>query len=619
MSCLDFLWRAGSGCCPDPGRDDVMCGIAGRVGTGDGPTVSQMVASLAHRGPDASGVRTWPACELGARRLRIVDLSPDADQPMRGETDAAWVVYNGEIYNHAELRAQLEQSGHVFRSHSDTEVIVHGYEQWGEGIVARLRGMFAFAVWDCQHQRLILARDRLGIKPLYLRDHTGGGLSFASEAHALGPSDVDPKAVVSFLRLGWVGRGATIGAGIRELPPGHLLAWSEARSETRCYWHPEWRDEPVQLERLSAALHDSVARHLVADVPVGVFLSSGIDSTAIAVVAARHQANLRTYTVAFDGGVDESVPAARLARDIGAMHEVVRVSGADILVSLPSIIGAMDQPTVDGVNSWVISKAVREAGATVALSGLGGDELFQGYSTFHRAPQIASLGAHMPPLIFRGASQFATLVPRFAWGRMHRAIEAAGTRGLPAAYGAVRGLFSWSAVKKLWPGSRDALPELRDEALLVPDGVPNCTVGGLELANYLPFQLLRDTDVMSMAHSLEVRVPLLDDEVVGAALALRPTAEGLHGKRLLVAAADLTAVSSLARAKLTFTPAFERWLASDLRAWVRHSLAALGASSLGFDVTTLRSVDEAYLAGRAGWRSVWALAVLGAWFEQRGH
>ncbi len=594
-----------------------MCGIAGRVSSRSGPQVETMVKALTHRGPDAGGVMTDGNAGLGMRRLRVIDLSALGDQPMYGR-DGAALVYNGELYNHVELRRELEQQGHVFRSHTDTEVIVRGYEQWGDDVVLRLRGMFAFAVWDAQKRRLLLARDRLGIKPLYLSDEADGGLRFASEAHALSATGaVDRHAVASFLRLGWVGAGATIQEGVRELPPGHVLVHEAGRTVTRQYWRAEWRDEQADVDALGRALRDSVARHLVADVPVGVFLSAGLDSTAVAGVAAEQDHELHTYTVAFDDAPDEAVPAREFADQIGARHEVVRLTGASMSAAMPQIVADMDQPTVDGANSWAISAAVRQAGITVALSGLGGDELFSGYSTFRRVPQIAQVGDRLPRPALRVAARVTGGVPRLRYGRARRAGEAAGHGGASAAYAAVRGLYPWSELARLWPGGQDALTGLRDTALLEVREAGDA-VAALEVDNYLRYQLLRDTDVMSMAHSLEVRVPLLDDRVVDAALALRPSPEGLYGKALLAAAAGPAVAVAARRPKSTFTLPFARWMRGELRPWTAASLASLVASPLGFSRSGVHAAQVAFDAGQLDWRPLYALAVLGSWLEQHG-
>ena len=586
-----------------------MCGIAGRVTSGKAAeSVAEMVAALHHRGPDSGGVHASDSCELGMRRLKVVDLRPEADQPMTGERGDVWLVFNGELYNHVELRAELRGLGHEFRSYSDTETIVHGYEEWGDDVVRRLRGMFAIALWDTPRRRLLLARDRLGIKPLYLRDQLDGGLIFASEAQAFGPQAVDPTALVSLLRLGWVGAGRTAHLGTRELPPGHLLVHEGGSSRLTEYWRPRWRDEAVDPERVQEAVADSVRRHLEADVPVGIFLSAGVDSAVIAAHAAG-RADVRGYTVAFDAGPDESADALRTARRLGIEQTVVRVSGADVTASVRDVVRAMDQPSVDGVNSYVISRAVREAGVTVALSGLGGDELFSGYSTFRRVPQVQALGGRLPHRLLTAVAAGAGAVPRTRTSRWTRALEGATHGGAPASYASVRGLLSWQALHRVWPAAADlADVDLVDQRL-------GAAVGELEAANYLRYQLLRDTDVMSMAHSLEVRIPLLDDRVVDAALALRPAANGLSGKRLLAWSGGPDVERLWAEPKRTFTLPLDRWLREELAVWRRGALDALAGSGLGFSGAALQELDRAYEAGRLQWRPLWALCVLGAWLD----
>lgn len=590
-----------------------MCGIAGRVGRGGGAAVVDMVASLHHRGPDSGGVQRAGSCELGMRRLAVLDLRPEADQPMASNRGDVWLVYNGELYNHVELRRELRALGHNFRSHSDTETIVHGYEEWGDDVVRRMRGMFAFAIWDFARQRLLLARDRLGIKPLYLRDEPNSGLAFASEAQAFGADlEIDPASLVSLLRLGWVGHGRTAHRGVRELPPGHMLIHAEGVTEEREYWRPVWRDEPVEPDRVRSAVVDSVHRHLEADVPVGVFLSAGVDSAVIAAHAAG-RGDVRGYTVAFDVGPDEAADAGRTAALLGIDQTIIRVGGSDVMLAVNSFVRALDQPSVDGVNSYVISRAVREAGVTVALSGLGGDELFSGYSTFRRVPQVRRVGDIVPSRLLAATSAVLDAVPHTRGSRLTRAIESAASANTPAAYAGVRGLLSWRALDRLWPEAREFVP---DDAALIDVGFGE-DVRSLEASNYLRYQLLRDTDVMSMAHSLEVRVPLLDDEVVDATLACRPAAGGLHGKALLAWAGGPHVELLATLPKRTFTLPIDRWLHTDMAVWRRHSLDALGGSPLGFSTQALQSLDTAFEQGQLQWRPMWALCVLGAWLDSQ--
>ena len=598
-----------------------MCGLSGAVGgdpAADLSAVRQMTARQCHRGPDSDAVQDVGGAVFGHNRLRIIDLSPLADQPMTNEDRTVWVVFNGEIYNFEELRTELSAAGHTFVSRTDTEVLVHLYEECGDALVERLRGMFAFALWDTRQQRLLLARDRLGIKPLYLHQE-GRALRFASEATSLAGSrtGLDPAAVASLLRLGWVAGPATIFRSVRELPPGTTLVWQDGAVRSARYWEPPTRDagDTGSVEELRASLSDAVGRHVVADVPVGVFLSSGLDSAAVGRLASACAPDVRAYTVAFDTGPDEAAAAGQLAARFGLPHSVVRVGGDDVLADIDRVIADMDQPSVDGVNSWVIARAIHEAGIVVALSGLGGDEVFRGYSTFSHVERIAAWGRRasvLPPALRQLPVAVGAALPRLAHGRVRRAAEGAAHGGLESAYAATRGLFSHAELRVLWPRYAEVAGR-GDPTFIVRDSAAQHAVADLELRNYLPYQLLRDTDAMAMAHSVEVRVPLLDDVVVAAALALQRGTGGMRGKALLAAAAGPGLDDVLAAPKQTFTLPFARWLQGPLHGWARESVLSLRSSGLGLDGPALERLLKAHEHGRVGWRSVWCLAVLGRW------
>ncbi len=601
-----------------------MCGIAGGIGPArkqSARELSAVVAALRHRGPDATGFRSVGDCALGHTRLRIIDLSPLGDQPMANEDESVWAVFNGEIYNFGELRRQLEAAGHRFRSNTDTEVLVHLYEEHGPAMVSRLRGMFAFAVWDDRRRRLLLCRDRLGIKPLYFRVD-GDRLSFASEVQALARDGdvVDPLAVAGYLRLGWVPGPGTITADVHELLPAHQLVWEDGRAETTRYWSLPTATpaaEAPSTEELSHALHKAMGSHLVADVPVGLFLSSGVDSVALARLSADVAPGLRTYTVGFGTDDDESQEAAAIARRLGLEHTVVEVGGAEAMASVDAFVRSMDQPTVDGLNTWIISRAVRDAGAVVALSGLGGDELFGGYSTFWHVPRLHRAGMRVGTLaaVPSAAAHVLGWSSRTVAWRGRRAVEAVGRGGWADAYSAVRGLFSVAELVRLWPPARD----LVDTPFVHTGDGPGlggaARVGRLEMGNYLPFQLLRDTDCMSMAHALEVRVPLLDDAVVE--LAARGQACGQPWtKSRLLGAVDPKLAALVDRPKRTFTLPIDDWMRGSLRGTAEDALVGLGEAGLGFDRRALTEVWHGYLGGRVNWRPVWALTMLGRWLEE---
>lgn len=605
-----------------------MCGILGVVGDSanvDLDVVSSSLASLQHRGPDARGYRLLTgggvSCALGHTRLRIIDLSPEADQPLSNEDATVWVSYNGELYNHLELRRELQDAGHTFRSRSDTEVLVHLYEDArgnAEAMLARLRGMFAFAIFDASNGRVLLARDRVGIKPLYWTP-TGGGIAFASEVRALidagfAGTDPDPQALMSYLMWGVVPGPAAIVAGVREVAPGSLVEWDSRGARERVWWRPTIDASGSEGDRdLALALRDSMRRHLIADRPVGVFLSSGLDSSVIASLASA-EGEVRALTVTFpdgpQGGVDEGLEAAEFARAIGAKHEMVAVSGKEVADLLPELFRGMDRPTSDGVNTWLVSRAAKEAGLVVVLSGLGGDELFGGYPSFQTVPQVESIRRAMRVLPSGAWSSMARVAGRRTpGGRVARILGASG--GSVGAYTAVRGLFSPAEVRVM-TGSRNG------ELIRMPDapaaGVAQDRVTLLEMTWYMPNQLLLDTDQMSMRHSLEVRVPLLDDDVVRAALRIPAAARVAQGKEFLARAAGLES-----RPKRPFTLPFDHWLRGPLRETLREGL--LSEDLPLRDLVTAparRLLLERFEADRVHWSRPWAVAAIRHWARARG-
>ena len=507
-----------------------MCGIAGVFAYGDGaPAVDgaeleAMNERMRPRGPDAAGV--WIAGDarvgLAARRLAIIDLSAEGTQPMADVDGELRIVFNGEIYNHRELRARLERFGARFHSTSDTEVLLQLYRRDGEAMVDLLRGMFAFAIWDSRTRRLFLARDPYGIKPLFVSDD-GSTLRFASTVKALlaggrVSAAHDPAGVAGFWLLGSVPEPFTIHRDIRAVEAGTCFAAGQPPrsyySVARTYEHAREQEsiadlvEPATL--LRELITESLRYHLVSDVPVGAFLSSGIDSTALTALAASAGTPPRTVTVAFDElqgrAEDESPLAERFARERGLEHVTRVVTRQEFHADLPKIFDAMDQPTIDGVNTWFVSKAAAEASLKVVISGLGGDELFGGYPSFRTMPRLTRL-ARLPlaPLLARAArNPKAKYVGQYA-------------RSYAGAYLVQRGLFMPDDLPSLM--RRDAAEEgLRRLGVfdyigskLQPD--PRSTFGrvaALESSLYMRNQLLRDTDWASMAHSIEVRTPLVD-------------------------------------------------------------------------------------------------------------
>jgi asparagine synthase (glutamine-hydrolysing) len=638
-----------------------MCGIAGLVVN---PTAAvdveaalgAMRDALAHRGPDGEGTFRSPDGRVGLvnRRLAVVDLSPAAAMPMRNASGTVWITYNGEIYNAAALRGELTARGAAFRSASDTEVILHGYETWGTEVVQRLRGMFAFAIYDARErpaglQRLFLARDRLGIKPLYYAA-LPEVFAFASElkglqASGMVPGKLSPAGLVGYLLLGSVPAPVTVYDGIQALEPGCVLRLEVGGSTTSIphiqrYWSFPPPAEPAAqicdpVGEVRALLDDAVRSHLVSDVPLGAFLSGGLDSSAVVtLMRAAHKGPIRTCSMVFEEAEYSEAPyACAVARAVGAEHHERVVTADEVRKELEHVLGAMDQPTIDGVNTYFVAQTARQAGLTVALSGLGGDELFGGYSnTFRGVPRVwrAVRTARRVP---GGARLIQAGLHALAGGSRWLKVTEALARPASAAsaYLACRGLFTPSEVRslvgpELWAAASATFDPLRaiNEAVGEGGGVGNGWrptragafgwVSRAELSLYTRHQLLRDTDVMSMAHGLEVRVPFLDHVLVEGVLRLPPTVHrnGSRPKALLQAALGdhLPAPIRARRAKQGFTFPFAEWLRGPLREpcadWQRGLAELLRPEAVA-------AVEQAWAAGRAHWSRPWALAVLGGW------
>src|SRR5436305_836838 len=390
-----------------------MCGICGVVG--DPSRLERMSATLVHRGPDSHGSFVDGEVGLAARRLSIIDLET-GDQPLANEDGTVTVVQNGEIYNYEELRRELERAGHRFRTHGDTEVLAHAYEEWGDRFPERLRGMFAVALWDAPRRRLLLARDRFGIKPLYVRE-TGAGLEFASELRALPRGEIDLDALEAFLAFNSIPAPLTIFRDVRKLRPGHVLVWEDGQTREERYARPaplpERRDEEAELvEELRGRLRDSVRAHLVSDVPVGVLLSGGVDSGLLAALAAQEASGtLRTFSIGFEESAYDELDDARLvAQRYGTQHEGL-VLRPDAALLLPALADAFDEPFADSsaLPTYLVSQLASRH-VKVALSGEGGDELFGGYYTYAAdllADRVAPLARLARPLVERLPSSSA--------------------------------------------------------------------------------------------------------------------------------------------------------------------------------------------------------------------
>jgi asparagine synthase (glutamine-hydrolysing) len=552
---------------------------------------------MAARGPDGKG--EWISGDgrigFGHRRLSIIDLSDAGAQPMSNADGTLVVTFNGEIYNYRELRRGLEAKGHVFRSNSDTEILLHLYAQKGHAMVHDLRGMFAFAIWDQQRRKLFLARDPYGIKPLYYADD-GRSFRFASQVRALmaggGACDApDPAGWVGFYMFGSVPEPLTIYRAVRALPAGHTLV-VDFEGTTQChrfhtiagvYRAAEDRglrkaNGSERHDRARAALLDSIRHHLVADVPVGAFLSAGIDSSAlVGLMRDACQGEIETVTLSFeefrDTANDEAPLAEEVARTYRTRHTTRIVTRAEFEADLPRILAAMDQPSIDGINSWFVAKAARERGLKVAISGVGGDELFGGYPSFRDIPRWVawlSLPASIP--LLGGAVRRAAVV--LGPERLRLSPKSAGLIEYGGDYAGAwllrRGLYMpWELSHVLDPDVvREGLAQLDPltvvRAVLEPmPRAPFARVATMEAALYMRNQLLRDTDWASMAHSLEVRTPLVDAVLLKEITALGAPDQSVPSKRdLAVAPTRPLPAALLARKKTGFGIPVGAWLAT---------------------------------------------------------
>lgn len=587
-----------------------MCGFAaafayaGRPTDALAPDLRRACDRMAARGPDGEGLWEHPdgRVALGHRRLAILDLSDAGAQPMaRGPLR---IAFNGEIYNFEALRAELERDGHAFHSGTDTEVLLALYCAHGERMTERLRGMYAFALWDDDRGGLLLARDPYGIKPLYVAD-TGRALYAASQVQALlampgVDTAPDPAGHAGFFLWGHVPEPHTLFRGVRALAPGHTL-WVDADgpraprrvadlSDTLRAVDPAQGGRPEDAaETVREALLDSVRAHLVADVPVGVFLSAGRDSTALAGLALEAGGTLRTVTLGFEeyaGTPDDEVPLAEaVARHFGAEHRTVRIGADDFRAMRGHFLAAMDQPTLDGLNTYLVSRAAVDAGLKVALSGLGGDELFGGYPSFAELPRLVRTVGAIPghAVLGRGLRAVAApLLRRVASPKAAGVIELGGTWG--GAYLLRRGLFMpWELPDVLGPdlarAGWEALQPLArlDETArgIAPDRL---RVTALESAHYMRSQLLRDSDWASMAHSLELRTPLVDWTLLNRLAPVLAAHPHVGKDTLARAARPQLPAAILDRPKTGFTTPVRRWLLDDgmasasdrgLRGWAR--------------------------------------------------
>jgi asparagine synthase (glutamine-hydrolysing) len=644
-----------------------MCGIAGiigRVADANRAALTRMERAMSHRGPDSTGIYVSEpdaegfGCLFAHRRLSILDLSTAATQPMTDPVTGQVIIFNGEIYNYVTLRQQLTAAGEKFESTGDTAVMLRLLSTRGPDAVDQLRGMFTFGLWDPKTRTFALARDPLGIKPLYLATNPDPGgdwsLMFASEVRSILASGLiaprlDPYAVASVVWNGFVMGPGTAIKGVELLNPGELRKYDGRGRQTssRAFWNIEKRaSEPITEEELRAELLESVRLHLASDVPLGVFLSSGVDSSAVANLAQKASDQpINTFTLTFEEReLSEGDRAKEIASAIGTTHHEIMLSESMFVDNIDRALDTLDQPTFDGLNSFYMSKAVREAGLTVALVGTGGDELFGGYSSFRDLPQLHSMarasswvpsalkvaGAKAVAYAMQGSSTAASVAPQSRWAKLPDMVRCGDD---------VIGLYQLAYALFLPNFQR----ELMTDGLVngqVVDGMPRkmrerlarevngrsalSAIGVLEQRCFLGERLLRDTDAASMAVSLEVRLPLVDQVLVEQVNRLPDDARfGPVGRKQMLRKIGLEGLppALFQRPKSGFVLPYDRWIRQKLGGTMNDMMRdPRAAAAAGLNGKTVSRLWEGFQSGSSGlyWSRVWALYVLMRWCNRHG-
>jgi asparagine synthase (glutamine-hydrolysing) len=594
-----------------------MCGIAGILTVDQyqdalKPIIQRMLKALKHRGPDDTGIyiSTQAQAALAHTRLAILDLSPAGHQPMSSPDGRYWITFNGEIYNFQALRHHLISQGERFHSQTDTEVILKLYHRFGSSCVDHLRGMFAFAIWDDCEKSCFLARDPLGIKPLYYWQ-SGSTLVFASElrvvlASGLPTINLSKLGLYAYLISGSVPEPLTLIEGIHCLAAGSWLYWQREGITKQHYWQVNFTPTAISpleaQEKVRAALIDSIKHHFVSDVPVGIFLSGGIDSTMILALANKIQnQQLSTYSISFEEqSWNEGEIAKQVAEEFGTKHTEYKLTASSAKELLPKFLEAVDQPSIDGFNVFCVSQIARQDGTKVVLSGLGGDELFGGYHSFEKIPQMVAFAKQLQaiPLLATGVG-----IGLAHWGTLPK-IKRLGdflqqTPSSSAAYRSFRGIFSHTeacAITRQYISAQPLpsafIPNFQGQTSTIED-----EVSLLELSYYMRNQLLRDSDVMSMCWGLELRVPLVDRNLLEAIASIPSQIRLALGKKLLISAVPEIPDWVINRPKRGFSFPFEHWMVNEWR-------------DCFSEVNVPKNIPL------KPWYRYWSLGILKYWWEQ---
>lgn len=595
-----------------------MCGLAGIAGApgslaGLTARVSEMQMHLRHRGPDDAGLHIDVAAGtvLAHTRLAILDLSDSGHQPMTCPDDRYTVVFNGEIYNFAKLRAELKAAGETFRSESDTEVVLRLYARLGPAFVERLDGMFALAIWDRIDRSCFLARDPFGIKPLYVW-RSQGAIAFASELRAVLKAELEPaelcgEALREYLLYGSVQEPMTLVKNVTALQPGSWVLWKNGREQSRVFWQPSFEGSQLNDARpetsVREALDESIQRHFVSDVPVNMFLSGGIDSTAV--LALAHQQgfrNIRTYCLSFDeADFSEGSLAERTAQHFDTDHHDWRITASEGRQLISEFLASLDQPSIDGFNTFCVSRFAQKLGAKVVLSGLGGDELFGGYPSHRVVPKLCQWHRRLSWL--PGAQGIAGHAAKRLWpgNRGRRMSEFLRGKGsMSNAYWCMRGTFSHEYADRLaerYVGTSPGAPQFDGPNSDVLN--PRDQISLLEMTRYMRNQLLRDSDVMSMSQGLELRVPLVDRRLFETVSRVSAARRMAAGKQLLLDAVPEIPDWIANQPKRGFLFPFQEWISGT---WGRVFQGIETASPVRLD----------------SWYQTWALFTLENFLSETG-
>jgi asparagine synthase (glutamine-hydrolysing) len=621
-----------------------MCGINGIYGIQKldhaREVMQKMNFAISHRGPDADGIYEGNNAILGHRRLSIIDLSSESNQPFFSDDKRFVMVFNGEIYNYNDLKLQL--SDFHFKTKSDTEVLLNAYRKWGIDFVSRLEGMFAFAIWDTVANELLIVRDRLGIKPIYFFRNKDCIL-FSSELRALLSSNLIPRKInenslTDYLRYQTVHAPHTMIENVEMLMPGHLMLLNEKGVQIKKYWSLDTCAEKISSSAsytdVKMSIHSlfekAVKKRLVADVPFGAFLSGGIDSSAVVAMMAKNSSvPIKTFCISFDESeFSEAKYAKIIAEKYSTDHTEIKLSPNDFLKMMPGALAAMDHPSGDGPNTFVVSKVTKEAGITMALSGLGGDELFAGYESFMRLKKIQSkkwLQVFPNGMRGFGANVLQKVKPSISSDKLSEFLRL-NKFSIESAYPLMRKVLTEKKIMELTgrPNiSVNRVSEIIHEMIgsnrLAYSYADLSKVSIAELSTYLQNVLLRDTDQMSMAHALEVRVPFLDHDLVSYVLGVKDEFKIPYTpKKLLVdSLGDLIPSEIVNRPKMGFTFPWEKWMRHELKSFCEERIHSLAKRTL-FNEKALIKHWNLFLNGdkRVTWSRVWYLVVLEDWLQR---